>query len=92
MSEGPEHGARFELSRQSIDDRAATYELIVLERQRSFAARATLAPSGIDVHWTSEPPRWIADTMLGFLKTLRKNHADDAGWPARLVRWRAERE
>ena len=92
MTLPPEQGARFELVRESTSDREATYVIAVIEPDARFEARATIAASSLDTRWTPEPPRWIADTTHGFLKTLQKNHVADSSWPARLVRWRAERE
>jgi hypothetical protein len=92
MTLPPEHGARFEITREASSERGATYAIAVIEAERRYEARATIAASSLDTQWTPEPPRWIADTANGFLKTLQKNHVADASWPARLVRWRAERE
>jgi hypothetical protein len=88
MTAGPEHGARFELSR---DGDGARYAIAVIEHEKRFEASAVLTDP-LELRWTREPPRWIAETTIGFLKTLRKNHAADASWPSRLVRWRTERE
>jgi hypothetical protein len=89
MSAAPEHGARFELARE---EGGASYAITVIERDERFEARAVIEPTAIALRWTREPPRWIAETTIGFLKTLRKNHAADSSWPSRLVRWRTERE
>lgn len=90
-SEGPEHGARFEIAREHVDGAAADFGVRVVEAHSTHEARVTISASTIDARWVAPPPRWIADTALGFFKTLQKNHASDGSWPTRLVRWRAEK-
>lgn len=88
----PEHGARFELARTDTASAGATYAITVVEAATTHEAIVTISASDAQTRWAAEPPRWIADTVHGFVKTLQKNHAADASWPARLVRWRAEKE
>lgn len=91
MKNVPEHGARFEIALESRTDDHATYAIAIHEAATVHDARVTIGATSIDTKWTAEPPRWIAETTQGFLKTLQKNHASDASWPARLVRWRSEK-
>lgn len=91
MTEAPENGARFELSRESVEVAHATFVVRVHEAGGPFEARTRISATQVETTWTPEPPRWIAETTHGFLKTLQKNHASDASWPERLVRWRSER-
>jgi hypothetical protein len=88
----PEHGARFELAREALTPSGARYVVTVVDASASYRAESTLDAARVDTRWSPEPPPWIAETTHGFLKTLQKNHASDASWPARLVRWREERE
>jgi hypothetical protein len=90
--ETPEHGARFEILRESLTADGAIFAIAVIDAAATHQARVIISVGAVQTHWSTEPPRWIADTTNGFVKTLQKNHAADASWPARLVRWRAERE
>jgi hypothetical protein len=88
----PEHGARFELARQALTTGGARYVVSVIVAGASYRAESEIDAARVDTRWSPEPPPWIAETTHGFLKTLQKNHAGDASWPARLTRWREERE
>lgn len=92
MTLPPENGARFELARTESRAEGAHYEVQVHEASARWTAGVTLGASALEVRWASPPPAWIASTTLLFFKTLQKNHGKDGSWPARLVRWRAERE
>jgi hypothetical protein len=86
----PTHGARFELTLDAGGD-AARYRVEARTPKDSFSAIADLDRAGVRIEWTTPPPKWIADTTLGLLRTLHKNHLDDRQWPSRLHRWREER-
>ncbi len=86
MTDAPEHGARFEILR---DEDA--YAVAVVEDGIVHHARVTITATTLETVWKSSPPTWIAETTLGFTKTLQKNHASDGTWPQRLVRWRSPR-
>lgn len=90
MTNAPEHGARFEILRESTTEASATYAIAVHAHEGAHHASVTITASGVETRWTAEPPTWIAETTHGFVKMLQKNHAGDGSWPARLVRWRAE--
>ncbi len=92
MLDAPEHGARFEIALEDKTESHATYAIAVHDAEAIYDAIVTITAGAVETKWTSEPPRWIADTTQGFMKMVEKNHAGDASWPARLVRWRAERE
>ena len=92
MTNAPAHGARFELLRASVSLGEATYTIAVQAGGDRFDASATIKSGALDTRWTHEPAAWIRETTNGFLKILQKNHAHDASWPSRLVRWRQERE
>lgn len=90
MTLTPTHGARFELSLETGGE-AARYRIEARAPTTSFMATADLDRAGVRVTWTEPPPKWIAETTLGLLRTLHKNHLDDRQWPSRLHRWREER-
>jgi hypothetical protein len=91
MTDAPEHGARFEILRESTADDHAVFAITVYDASATFDARVSISIAAVETTWRAEPPRWIADTTHGFSKMLQKNHAADASWPSRLVRWRSER-
>jgi hypothetical protein len=86
----PTHGARLELTLEDGGDQAR-YRVEARTPKEAFLAHATLDRAGVRVEWQAPPPKWIADTALGLLRTLQKNHIDDRQWPSRLHRWREER-
>ncbi|MFO0683273.1 MAG: hypothetical protein U0234_14545 [Sandaracinus sp.] len=92
MTLPPENGARFELSRLETSAEGARYEVRVHEASARWSAGTTVGAAALEIQWAATPPAWIASTTLLFFKTLQKNHGKDGSWPARLVRWRAERE
>jgi hypothetical protein len=91
MTDAPEHGARFEILRESATEAHAVFAITVLAAGATFVASTKISSAAVEITWAPEPPRWVADTTHGFAKMLQKNHAADRSWPSRLVRWRSER-
>ena len=86
----PTHGARLELTLETGGE-VARYGIEAQTPTASYLATADLDREGVRIEWREPPPSWIAETALGLLRTLRKNHLEDRRWPSRLNRWREER-
>ena len=86
----PQNGGRVVCELASSDSRGATYAVALHTRERSWRGEAKVrgdADVRIDRWDTPDPPAWLVDYAVAFLRAETKG--SDGAWPARIARWRA---
>jgi hypothetical protein len=88
-----ETGGRVEIDRLEASASTARYRVTLRVGDAAWQALASLgAAVDLGPFTPPDPPRWLVDDALGFLRTMIAHHVRDGGdWPRRLHRWRVDR-